>query len=167
MKHIKLFENFQLKAYNLISQKDKNILDSDFIINTLNDIKKEAFHKNPTYKDTRDDKIYSKPNPTHDQIGFKWNSKNIQLTIEVKPEEEYSRFGLSKEVAEEELKDNMPMFGDRISYILSEATKRIEEKGISLEEGDDSSHGKSGFKLLSTHKFSDVIEMRYLLLVSK
>ena len=159
MKHIKLFENF--------TQNDKNILDSDFIITTLNDIKKEAFHKNPTYKDTKDDKIYSKPKPTHDQIGFKWDSKNLQLTIEVKPEKEYSRFGLSKEVAEEELKDNMPMFGDRISYILSEATKKIKEKGISLEKGDDSSHDRSGFKLLSTHKFSGVIEMRYLLLVNK
>ncbi len=156
MKYLKLFESF-----------DKSILDSDFIINTLNDIKKEAFHKNPTYMDERDNKIYSKPNPTHDQIGFKWDSKNLQLTIELKPEEEYSRFSLSKEVAEEELKDNMPMFGERISYILSKATKRIEEKGISLEKGDDSSHGRTGFKLLSTNKFSDVIEMRYLLLVSK
>ena len=141
MKYIKLFEEFE----------DKSILDSDFIINTLNDIKKQAF---PT--SGRDG-----------QIGFKWESKNLQLTIEVKPEEEHSRFGLSKEVSEEELKDNIPMFGEKIASILTEATKRIEEKGISLEEGDDTSHGRSGFKLLSINKFSDLYLMRYLLLVSK
>jgi hypothetical protein len=154
MKHIKLFEAFE----------GKNILDSDFIVNTLNDIKKEAFPKIQTYYDTRDKKIYPKKNPTHERIEFEWDPKKLQLTVEIKPEEAYSRFGLSKEEARQNLEDDMPMFGESMSWILREATKRIEEKGIPLERGDDTS---SGFKLISTYKFSDMIKKRYLLLVSK
>ena len=155
MKHIKLFEYFE----------DKSILDSDFIVNTLNDIKKEAFAKNPTYYDTRDKKIYPKENPTHEQVEFEWDSKNLQLTVEIKPEKAYSRFGLSEEEARKNLEDDMPMFGEAMDRILREATKRIEEKGITLgrRRGDSS----NGFEWISEDRFSDLIEKRYLLLVSK
>lgn len=156
MRYLKLFEEFE----------DKSILDSDFIVNTLNDLKKEAFADNPTYHHKGDNKIYEKPCPTHEQLTFKWNPKNLMLTIEIKPEREYSYFGLSKEKAQQNLKDDMPMFDERIDWILSEATKRIKEKGITLEEGDDSSHGRSGFeKKGSNNIFPDMIIMNYLLLV--
>jgi hypothetical protein len=141
MKHIKLFEAFE----------DKSILDSDFIVDTLNDIKKEAFSGK-----TR-----------HDQIEFKWDPKNLQLTIKVKPEEAYSRSGLSKERAEEDLENDMPMFSERISRMLSEATKRIQEEGISLESGDDTSWGRTGFRYIRRTNFSDEKELLYQLLVSK
>ena len=140
MKYIKLFEEFE----------DKSILDSDFIINTLNDIKKQAFHT----KSGRDG-----------QIEFKWNPKNLQLTIKVKPEEVYSRFGLSKEKSEEDLENDMPMFSERISWMLSEATKRIQEEGISLESGDDTSFGRTGFHYIRRINFRDEKEFLYQLLV--
>lgn len=156
MRYLKLYEDFEAKG----------ILESDFIINTLNDLKKKAFDANKTYQDEENNKIYKKPYQTHEQLTFKWDPKDLMLTIEIKPEREYSYFGLSKEKAQQNLKDNMPMFYERISWILSEATKIIEEKGVTLGEGDDSSHGRTGFeKKGSNYIFSDMIIMNYLLLV--
>ena len=155
MRYLKLYEDFEAKG----------ILESDFIINTLNDLKKGAFKANPTYYHEGDNKIYEKPYQTQEQLTFKWNPKNLMLTIEIKPEKEYSYFGLSKEKAQQNLKDDMPMFYERISWILSEATKIIEEKGVTLGEGDDSSHGRSGFEKKGSNIFDDMIIMNYLLLV--